>query len=376
MSTWTLADIIQKVRNLTATNSDQLNDAGITKYVNDYYTFTMPFELKEQVNLQPLNFQALPNIDVYSFPGAFLTDQPMAYADGFPLIFYQDRDIFFQDWPQQFGTDNVASGNGITSTFSGNTQAFPVIDGTFIITDGTQVLQDNGSLNNSQQIATGNGATAAYSGTLAVFPLTPGSLSITDGVETFSDNGAGVLTGSAGGTGTIVYATGVYSITFNANVPNGVGIIATWKIVATLGILTGNGTGTINYVTGAFSVTFNSPPASSATIYDKYQAYEPARPQGVLFYNNQFTFRPIPDQVYEITMQGYINQIQLNAGSDMPLFTEWGQLIAYGASIEIFADRGDNASVDRYYPLLKRYENVALARTVQQYEAQQSVPRF
>ncbi len=289
MSTWTLQQIINKVRSVTASAPDQLSNTDITDYINNYYTLTMPFELKEQINLQPLNFNTLPNQDVYSFPSAtFLTDQPMAYADGFPLIFYQDRDIFFQDWPQQYGADSVGTGDGVTTVFSGTTQAYPVISGTYIITDGSQVCSDP--------------------------------------------------TGS--------------------------------------GTLSGDGSGTIDYVTGAFSVTFNSAPASSATIYDKYQAYEPARPQGVLFYNNEFTFRPIPDQVYVITMQGYINQLELSLPGDQPLFTEWGQLIAYGAALDIFLDRGDRVAYEQYLPILKRYENVALARYVQQFESQQSVPRF
>ncbi len=287
MSTWTLSDIVTKVRNVTATSSDQLTDAQIAVYVNNYYTMTMPFELKEQINLQPYNFAALPNQATYPVLGTFLTDQPMAYADGFPLIFYQDRDIFFQDWPQQYGTDSVATGDGVTVAFSGTTQAFPVIAGSFLITDGSQICDDP--------------------------------------------------TGS--------------------------------------GILSGDGAGTIDYVTGAYSVTFTSAPASTDTIYDKYQAYEPARPQGVLFYNNEFTFRPIPDQVYAISMQGYINQVDLASG-DSPLQTEWGQLIAYGASLDIFLDRGDRVAYEQYYPILKRYENVALARFVQQFESQQSVPRF
>lgn len=296
-STWTLDDIINLVRDLTGSPStDQLTNQQITTFINNYYTFAMPFELKEQINLQPLNFNAIPNTDVYSFPGTFLTDQPMAYADGFPLIFYQDRDIFFQDWPQQYGSDQVATGTGSQFTFPGNTQAFPIIIGTFEITDGTQICTDSGNL-------------------------------VTAGVPY------------------------IYS-------------------------LTGNGTGSINYLTGAFSVTFTNAPSSSATIYDKYQAYEPARPQGVLFYNNQFTFRPIPDQVYIITMQGYINQVQMTLDGSVPLFTEWGQLIGYGAAVEIFSRRGDIGNVNTYYPMLKRYENIALARFVQQLESQQSVPRF
>lgn len=73
----------------------------------------------------------------------------------------------------------------------------------------------------------GASGSTVYSGTLAqatgvrfVF-----GLSVTGttgaGVETFTDNNNGVLTGSLGGTGTINYATGAYSITFNGTVTAG-----------------------------------------------------------------------------------------------------------------------------------------------------------
>lgn len=296
MVTWNLEKIIDKVRNITGSPDDsQLTDSQLVEYINTYYSFMMPYELKEQINLQPVNFFVLPNVDVYDLPGSFLTDQPMAYCQGFPLIFYQDRDIFFQDWPQQYAQDAVATGDGIVDTFADTAQYPPIIQGTYSITDGSQVAFDK------------------------------------------SD---GILYQTIAGTDTAV--------------------------------------GTINYVTGAFSVTFDSAPAASATIYDIYQGYQPARPQGVLWYNNEFTFRPIPDQVYPVTLQGYINQVQLDADDlgSTPLQTEWGQLIAYGASCEIFSDRGDTVAYGETYQMMKRYENIALARTVQQYEASQSVPRF
>ena len=295
MANWTLNDIITKVRNITGTpSSDQLSSNTITDYINKYYLFTMPLELKEQINFQPFTFQAFANQPVYPAEGGFYTDEPYAYADGFPLVFYQDRDVFFQDWPQQYASDQVGAG-GMT-TYPGNTQNFPIQQTTFIITDGTTVLLDT--------------------------PNDP-------------FDGSGTLATSAG-----------------------------------------TGSGTINYITGAFSATFPAPTSATATVYDKYIAYEPARPQGVLFYNNQFQFAPIPDQVYQITMQGYIQQTELVDLGDVPLQAEWGYLIAYGASLDIFADRGDLAAYNNNYPILKRYENVALGRAVQQYESQQSIPRF
>jgi hypothetical protein len=289
---WTLSNIRQKVRNLTGTPSeDQLSDDEVDAYINNYLVFTMPHELKVQIQNNFLDFKTVPGQQIYSFPGAFLTDSPGAYADGFPMVFYEDPDIFYQDWPQQYNVDVVDTGDGSTTTFTGTTQGFPIIPGTYFITDGDQVLQDDG-----------DGALEAVS------PAT--------------------------------------------------------------------GSGTINYTTGAFSATFGSAPASTDQIYDKYQACQQNRPEGVLFFENQFTLMPVPDQVYQIRMQGFVLPDLLVEDSDTPAQQEWGPVIAYGASIEIFNDRGDVDNAERLVPSLKRYENVALSRTIQQYTPMQGVPRF
>lgn len=66
-----------------------------------------------------------------------------------------------------------------------------------------------------------SGSGASRSGTLAFkaggAKRSCFAVTFTDGVEDFTDNYDGTLTGSAGGTGTINYATGAYSITFNAS---------------------------------------------------------------------------------------------------------------------------------------------------------------
>lgn len=296
-SGWTLTNIIQKVRDVTGTpSSDQLTDAQITAYINDYQVYTMPSELKEQVQNNFLEFKTQVGINEYPMPGGFFTNAPGAYADGFPLIFYEDPDIFFQDWPQQYAVNTVGVGTGVQTTFTGVVQNPPLIVESFFITDSVQVVQDIG-----------------------------------------------------------VVSPDVY--------PNGT--------------LSGpDGTGTINYLTGAFSVTFNAAPASTLTVYCKYLGYAPNRPQGVLWYENIFTFMPVPDQVYQILMQGFIQPALLVNPSDTPAQQEWGPLIAYGASLDIFSDRGDTDNYDRYYPIMKRFENVALSRTIQQYTPMQGVPRF
>lgn len=291
---WDFGNIKTKFRNVAGVPStDQMSDQEVGARINDYLVYTMPNELKVEIQNNFLDFKTTPGVNVYSFPGAYLTDSPGAYADGFPLIFYASPDIFYQDWPQQYNVDSVAAGDGVTVTFTGTTQGFPIIIGTYFITDGIQVLQDDGA----------------------------GSL--------VADNA-----------------------------------------------LSTGGFGTINYITGAFSATFATAPASTLTIYDKYQAYQGNRPQGCLFFENEFTLMPVPDQVYQIRMQGFVLPALLVNDSDVPAQAEWGPLAAYGAALDYFQDRGDTENYDRYYPVFKRYENVALSRTIQEYTDQQGVPRF
>lgn len=306
LSNWTLDNIVAKVRNITGTpSSDQLTDNAVIDYINKYYSFVMPFELKEQITLENLLFKTNPGQDTYSFPGiggAFLTDQPMAYADGYPLIFYQDPDVFYQDWPIQYAVDSIGTGPTVTFT--------------------------NAGLQNP--------------------PLIPGSLFITDGVTVFQDNGLGVF-------------QQFYPISTQPT-----------PVIPT----PTSTTGSINYLTGVFSISFIKPPAASATIYAKYLGYQGDRPQGILFFQNNFVVRPVPDQVYQIQMQGYIQPTQLTLGSDVAIQAELGPLIAYGAALQIWEDRGDKEKQSEAYDNMKRYENVALARTVQQFQGEQSIPRF
>jgi hypothetical protein len=171
------------------------------------------------------------------------------------------------------GTLSIGTGDGITLQFTGTLTALPIQDGSFTATDGVETIIDNGdgtlesglggngfinystgaytinfatapalaapitasySISNSHLtyqdfLQTGNGTAGPYNGALLVFPIVPGTFNPFNGVESFTDNGQGVLTGSLGGTGTIVYSTGVYSITFNTSFVAGVNIYANYS---------------------------------------------------------------------------------------------------------------------------------------------------
>ena len=86
----------------------------------------------------------------------------------------------------------------------------------------------------------GAAGSKTYSGTLAFKDAgakrTCLEVTFTDGTETFTDNLDGTLTGSAGGTGTINYTTGAYSITFNATAGGSVTSTYRWEDSTATGI--------------------------------------------------------------------------------------------------------------------------------------------
>ena len=85
----------------------------------------------------------------------------------------------------------------------------------------------------AESIETGDGSTILFTGTLAFkgggAKRTCFGVSITDGTELFTDDNNGVLNGSAGGTGTINYATGEYSVTFGVAPANLQAITSTYQ---------------------------------------------------------------------------------------------------------------------------------------------------
>lgn len=121
--------------------------------------------------------------------------------------------VFYYDYVHSNAKGGVAQGDKLVETFSEWYSAEYVAE---------------------EAVGTGNGTKVTFTGTLAWTPVRPldadygWSVTFTNGVETFTDNGSGTLTGSAGGSGTVNYTTGEYSITFNVAPLNTVSITASY----------------------------------------------------------------------------------------------------------------------------------------------------
>lgn len=189
-------------------------------------------------------------------------------------------------------------------------------------------------INTIQSIGpTGDGVTTNFTGTLANIPVLRNNV-LFSSVDV-NNNGLALIDDGAG----------------NLIVPNNILVMM----------------GTINYVTGAFNLTFPTAPASGQTINSQTVPYVASQPQALMYYQDTFTVRPVPDQPYRIMMEVYIRPTALLAGTDMPDLSEWWQYIAYGASKKVFEDRMDLESVSLIMPEFKKQEMLIQRRTIVQY---------
>jgi hypothetical protein len=110
--------------------------------------------------------------------------------------------------------------------------------------------------------------------------------------------------------------------------------------------------GSVNYMTGAFTVDFqNGTPGPNASIYIENINYQPAKPFAMLFYENTFTIRPVPDNVYSVEIDVDALPTELINAGDMPDINIWTDVYALGAAKLIFRDELDNESLQQIEPM-------------------------
>lgn len=279
---WTLADIRNKVRQVTGRlSSNQISNAELDLYINNFYQFVFPAEVKLEREHQYYEFNTVPYQGDYTLPnGTYTNTETPIYVEYKPVLYYQDPVVFWSQNPRNYGRQTPWTGDGTTTAFN------------------TTI-------------------------TLTASRITPGSVIVTDKTETFTDDGSGSLSGDAGGTGSI------------------------------------------NYASGVISVSFNTAPTDGQDIFLTFQQYTPGEPNSSLVYNNVITFFPVPDNVYPVQVKAWKVPTALDTDIDTPDLEEWGPAIAYGASRDIVADYGE---IDRYSEITALYKeqiSYVLTRTVQ-----------
>lgn len=322
VANWTLQDIINEVRGITGRpDTSMMSDQAIVDFINRYYQYVLPKELKVFWGYTFYQFYTSPNIDQYPVPGfgtngqgiSFQTFNPEAYCDGFPLEWNIDPDTFYSDYPQQENKVVVATGDGSTNDFTFQIPAFPVLARSVYVTDGIQVAQD------VPTGATGSGTFVDYS---TGSPLT----------------------------GSINYASGAVSgLIFLATPPANANISCTSQ--------------TYMATRPQEILFYKTQPLADATQKTRDSV-------------NMFVLRPVPDNVYLIKLQAIQIPAPMINTTDVPFRTDLGPLIALGASIHIFKLFNQMDQIDLIQPEYMRYKDVGMQDTYEEYLYQRSVSRF
>lgn len=144
MAKWTLGDIREKVRHITGRFSpDEISNVQLDKFINDYYQLTFPQEVKLESKETFYEFLTQPNQSYYPQPlELYSSFSPQAYCNNFPLIWYQDPNIFYQESRFQYIFKTPWIGDGVTTTFSYQISGFPIMPATLTISSLQEVFED------------------------------------------------------------------------------------------------------------------------------------------------------------------------------------------------------------------------------------------
>lgn len=326
------------VRRMTARyTEEQMPTTQIDGYLNRFITLFFPLHFKNLKLTKPYVFLTTPNVDTYDFiyeenpvdptngnpetasPGNIQITPPV-YCQGYILRYFQDKTTFYNRWPK---------------------------------------------LTVNQQIGTGTGiADYNYTGTIPSTPFLRAQLDIfgnvTEAAVIISVMVNDVNAANSGFT---------YSISDVPN-PN--------SNVGTLVDAQGNSVGTVNYLTGAydFIVANSQVLPSNSTIYASVVPYQSSRPTDVIFYNQQITFRPVPQQVYQVEFQISQQPTQLIQSNSAPELNEWYLFICAGASKLIYTDFPDDQGMAYLMPIYQEQLQLAQRRSLRQMGSQRASTIF
>jgi hypothetical protein len=310
MANSTLAAIEKKVRFLTKSPSQQqLATADINEYINTFIAYDMPEHLRLFELHSQFTFYCSPNIDTY------VTDTSLPMTD----LLYNFQNLYITVNPPVY----IA---GYQSGYSQSREQF---------------YREWPQVDSITQVGAGDGTTLTFTGTITSTPFLQNDVLI--GSVDINGNGLTLVDYPIAGSPTIG-ALGLPGEPQTLPSPYG----------------------DVNYITGAFTANFPTAPAIGQAVNAQVFSYVASRPLSLLWYDNTFVLRPVPDQPYAINFEVYVRPTQLIASGQSPQMEQWWQYLAYGAAIKVLQDRFDYDSVNLIMPEFRVQQELVLRRTVVQ----------
>lgn len=388
----TVVAIRREVRHLTNSPSENmLTTTYIDETLNDIYNSDFAYGIKLDQMRSVYEIYTQPNIDRYPLDVNFNQSvRGPAYFDGVQGGLYKDRLTFYNLWPKL--TSEFQQGSTtLTGTITGIAQPTNPTEITSVahgLTDGAVVLiEDVGGMtqlndnfytitvidDNTFSIPVDNTAFGAYTsgGTWTAisqsfsFTLSAPFLSQEvqiGGVDVFGNP----ITIKDDGDGNLLMITPNPRVTVPTQLQS-----PKAPIPGMLNQNTGNPglyspltIGSVDYVSGVFDFTLpNGISLGSGQVFTiRVALYTTSKPYSILFWNNEFTIRPVPDKIHKITVETYFTPVQFLQTTDVPILNQWWKYLAYLVSAEIQRRRGDFDSVKMLQEGLQRQEALVLER--------------
>lgn len=187
----TLDNIRTKVRKLTRSPStNQLSVSDIDNYVNNFVLYDFPETLRLFSLRKTLTFFTAPNIEtyatnttvstdpLYNFKNKYVSIHDPVYVAGFQQFLCQSREQFYGIYPAVNNISQIATGNGVTTTFSGTLSSFPVLQNKVTF---TSIDSSNFALTLIDYPASSTTGALGLPGVAQTLPSPYGSIDYTDG---------------------------------------------------------------------------------------------------------------------------------------------------------------------------------------------------
>lgn len=319
----TLADIQNKIRRIVARPStNQLSTTELNSYINTAWIYDIPQHLKLETFKTTFQIITQPNQATYNFDtDLYLQNMPPVYCGGYQIAMSQSREQFYRVNPKiNFIQKDLAFSTIAGLPYIGTLSNVPVMQGYQPNPTTTKVSEINYNVLISAR--TGAGETGS--------------------MATLVDDGSS-----------------------NLRAPSDVIGINPIR-------------GTINYMTGLVTINdFVSIIPVGNSITAQFVPYTASRPTCALFYQDQITLSPVPDQSYVVSFECFKKPTAFSGTTTIsPELKELWQLIAYVAADKIFSDSGDMENVNKYRPLLEEQLRLCNRRTITQYSTERTATIF
>ena len=144
MATWDLSSIREKTRKVTGRlTPGELSNSALDDYINRYYQYTFPAELKLEKKHTYYELVTSANVTWYDLPNDLYTNwEPPALIDSLSILWYQDPARFFENNPNQINRSTPWTGDGVSVVFTTTITQFPILPDSLIITDNIETFED------------------------------------------------------------------------------------------------------------------------------------------------------------------------------------------------------------------------------------------